>query len=52
MPTSPRASGSHFTSAVWIFWVLLGIVPALLAVTGLIMYWNRKLRPAWLRMAR
>jgi len=25
-------------------WVLLGISPALLAVTGLIMYWNRKLR--------
>jgi uncharacterized iron-regulated membrane protein len=34
---------------VKILWVLLGIAPALLAVTGLIMYWNRKLRPAWLR---
>jgi uncharacterized iron-regulated membrane protein len=33
-------------------WVLLGIAPALLAVTGLIMYWNRKLRPAWLRMEK
>lgn len=33
-------------------WVLIGIAPALLAVTGLIMYWNRKLRPAWLRMKR
>jgi uncharacterized iron-regulated membrane protein len=31
---------------VKILWVLLGITPALLAVTGLIMYWNRKLRPA------
>jgi uncharacterized iron-regulated membrane protein len=37
---------------VKLIWVLLGIVPALLAVTGLIMYWNRKLRPAWLRMKR
>jgi uncharacterized iron-regulated membrane protein len=34
---------------VKILWVLLGITPTLLAVTGLIMYWNRKLRPAWLR---
>ena len=37
---------------VKLYWVLLGIVPALLAVTGLIMYWNRKLRPAWLRMQK
>nr|WP_218623917.1 PepSY-associated TM helix domain-containing protein [Granulicella sp. dw_53] len=28
-----------------ILWFLLGLMPALLAVTGLIMYWNRKLRP-------
>jgi uncharacterized iron-regulated membrane protein len=34
---------------VKILWVLLGITPALLAVTGLIMYWNRKLRPGWLQ---
>jgi uncharacterized iron-regulated membrane protein len=31
--------------AVKSLWVLLGIVPALLAVTGLLMYWNRKLQP-------
>ncbi|GGH05096.1 PepSY-associated TM helix domain-containing protein [Silvibacterium dinghuense] len=31
--------------AVKILWVLLGLVPALLAVTGVLMYWNRKLRP-------
>jgi uncharacterized iron-regulated membrane protein len=37
---------------VKILWVLLGIAPAVLAVTGLVMYWNRKLRPAWLRMKR
>jgi uncharacterized iron-regulated membrane protein len=39
------------TAIKWL-WVLVGIAPALLAVTGLIMYWNRKLRPAWLRMQR
>ena len=32
-------------------WVLLGLVPALLAVTGLLMYWNRQLGP-WLRRKR
>lgn len=39
-----------FGTLVKVLWVVLGIAPALLAVTGLIMYWNRKLRPAWLRM--
>ena len=33
-------------------WVLVGLAPALLATTGLIMYWNRSLRPAWLRKQR
>ena len=28
-------------------WVLIGLAPAGLSVTGLIMYWNRKLRPWW-----
>jgi uncharacterized iron-regulated membrane protein len=35
---------------VKVLWVLLGVVLALLAVTSLLMYWNRKLRPAWIRM--
>ena len=30
--------------AVKILWVFLGMVPALLAVTGIVMFWNRKLR--------
>lgn len=36
--------------AVKILWVVVGLVPVLLAVTGLIMYWNRKLRPLWHRL--
>jgi uncharacterized iron-regulated membrane protein len=36
---------------VKIVWVLLGLVPALLAFTGLTMYWTRKLRPLWRRMS-
>jgi uncharacterized iron-regulated membrane protein len=35
---------------VKILWVLLGLVPALLAVTGLLMYWNRNLRMMWRRI--
>lgn len=34
---------------VKLLWVVLGIVPALLAVTGLLMYWNRKLSHLWPR---
>jgi uncharacterized iron-regulated membrane protein len=32
---------------VKVLWVLLGLVPALLAVTGILMFWNRKLRAVW-----
>ncbi|MEK6398866.1 MAG: PepSY-associated TM helix domain-containing protein, partial [Terriglobus sp.] len=34
-----------FGIAVRCLWVLVGLTPALLAITGLIMYWNRKLGP-------
>lgn len=34
-----------FGIAVRCVWVLLGLTPPILAVTGLVMYWNRKLRP-------
>jgi uncharacterized iron-regulated membrane protein len=45
--------GSGFAGvAIKWLWVVVGVAPALLAVTGLIMYWNRKLRPAWLQMRR
>ena len=39
-----------FGLLVKIVWVLLGLVPALLAFSGLTMYWTRKLRPLWRRM--
>jgi uncharacterized iron-regulated membrane protein len=35
---------------VKILWVLLGLVPALLAITGVAMFWNRKLRSVWKRL--
>lgn len=31
-------------------WVLVGITPALLGMTGLLMYWNRTLRAVWRRL--
>jgi uncharacterized iron-regulated membrane protein len=44
------AGNGVFGTLVKVVWVLLGIVLALLAVTGLVMYWNRKLRPVWRHM--
>ncbi|AFL89283.1 putative iron-regulated membrane protein [Terriglobus roseus DSM 18391] len=35
---------------VRVVWVFVGLTPAMLAVTGLLMYWNRKLHPAWKRL--
>jgi uncharacterized iron-regulated membrane protein len=35
---------------VKIIWIFLGITPALLAITGLLMYWNRKLYPLWRKL--
>jgi uncharacterized iron-regulated membrane protein len=36
--------GGSFTKALW---VILGLVPALLAVTGYLMWWNRYLSKKW-----
>jgi uncharacterized iron-regulated membrane protein len=39
----------HFGNFVWpvkVLWVLVGLAPALLFVTGTLMWWNRVLRPA------
>jgi uncharacterized iron-regulated membrane protein len=35
---------------VKVIWILLGIAPALLVITGLLMYWNRKLYPLWRKL--
>jgi uncharacterized iron-regulated membrane protein len=36
-----------FGLAVKIVWVILGMVPAVLGITGLLMYWNRFLKKRW-----
>lgn len=46
------AAGTSFDFAVKLLWVLVGVAPAMLAVTGCILYWNRALRPRWLRHRR
>jgi len=38
--------GGMIVRAVWVF---VGLAPLLLAVTGVLMYWNRKLRSLWRR---
>jgi uncharacterized iron-regulated membrane protein len=42
------AGTGWFGILVKVLWVFLGLAPAILSVTGLIMYWNRKLRGLWL----
>jgi uncharacterized iron-regulated membrane protein len=44
-------SGFKGLAIKWL-WVLVGVAPALLAVSGIIMYWNRKLHPMWLQTQR
>lgn len=41
--------GGWLGIAVRCVWVLLGLTPGILAVTGVVMYWNRKLAPMWKR---
>jgi uncharacterized iron-regulated membrane protein len=44
----------HFGNfgGVWVksLWVLLGLIPPVMAVTGLLMYWNRVLSKKWVRL--
>ena len=41
-----------FGFIVKILWVILGLVPAVLGVTGLLMHWNRFLKRRWMSMQR
>ncbi len=43
----PVHFGTQWGMTVKILWFILGLVPALLAVTGIIMYWNRYLSKKW-----
>ena len=41
--------GSNFTR---ILWIIVGLAPATLYVTGVLMWWNRSVLPAWRRRRR
>jgi uncharacterized iron-regulated membrane protein len=46
----PLHFGTSWGLAVKILWAVVGLVLPLLAVTGLVMYWNRVLRHRWKRL--
>jgi uncharacterized iron-regulated membrane protein len=50
----PLHFGTYWGLGVKIVWALAGMAIPLLAITGLLMYWNRVLRRKWktLRKAR
>ena len=46
---APLHVGNFGGTGVKIAWLLLGLSPPLLFITGLIMWWTRVVRPRWLR---
>jgi uncharacterized iron-regulated membrane protein len=49
---APLHVGSFGGMTVRIAWLVLGLAPALLFVTGFIMWWTRVVRPRWLRVSQ
>jgi uncharacterized iron-regulated membrane protein len=48
----PLHFGTYWGLGVKILWAALGLAIPLLAITGLLMYWNRALRKRWKRLRR
>ena len=48
----PLHFGTYWGLAVKLVWAAAGLVIPLLAITGLLMYWNRALRRKWSRLRR
>jgi uncharacterized iron-regulated membrane protein len=49
---APLHVGSFGGMTVRIAWLILGLAPPLLFVTGFIMWWSRVVRPRWLSSRR
>jgi uncharacterized iron-regulated membrane protein len=47
----PLHFGTHWGMAVKCLWAALGLALPALAVTGLLMYWNRSLSKSWQRLS-
>jgi uncharacterized iron-regulated membrane protein len=48
----PLHFGTYWGLGVKVVWATVGLAVPLLAVTGLLMYWNRALRRKWKRLAK
>ena len=49
---SPLHFGTFFGNTTRILWIILGVAPAILYITGLLMWWNRSILPALRRRRR
>jgi uncharacterized iron-regulated membrane protein len=49
---SPLHFGTFFGNATRILWIILGVAPAFLYITGLLMWWNRSILPSLRRRQR
>ena len=45
---APLHVGNFAGNAVRVVWLVLGLSPAVLFVTGFIMWWTRVVRPRWI----
>jgi uncharacterized iron-regulated membrane protein len=48
---APLHVGNFGGMGVRVAWLVLGLAPALLFVTGFIMWWTRVVRPRWARVS-
>lgn len=49
---APLHVGNFGGNAVRVAWLILGLAPPLLYVTGFIMWWTRVVRPRWIRVSQ
>jgi uncharacterized iron-regulated membrane protein len=49
---APLHVGNFGGTPIRIMWFVLGLAPALMFVTGFIMWWTRVVRPRWLSSRR
>ena len=49
---APLHVGSFGGTTIRVAWLILGLAPALLFITGFIMWWSRVVRPRWLTARR
>ena len=49
---APLHVGNFGGNAVRVVWLVLGLSPPVLFVTGFIMWWTRVVRPRWIRVSQ